>query len=703
MHTKTGGGRAAHALAPRGVEGETTRGDVFRALHEIGVAIGGVLDPPELAHLVADRARELLHAGGAGLYVTDDSGQFLTPLHSSDAEPTALEPSIPLGEGAAGQAFLRGEPVEVTDYAAWPHGGTWARAHGVAAALAVPLQVAEHRIGALSVRTYTPRTWSEEDVQTLTLLAAQVAPVLEAARFHQQAERRTRELEALYGAEASLHRSLRTEGVFEALVDVATDVLHSDKTTVLIWDDRHEALIVGAARGFSPAALARMRHGPGEGITWLVATQGQPIAVQDAAADPRVVHAVTDLEGICSLLHVPIVRSGEVLGVFAINYCHPHVFAGNEERVLLALAQRAALALDNAELFERERLSRERLEVALEAGRMGTWDWNARSNTVTWSPQLEAIHGLLPGTFAGTFDAYLSDVHPEDLERVRATIADSLWSGEHHLEYRIVWPDHSVHWVEARGRLLRDGSGEPMGLCGVCLDVTDRKLAEQERTRLMQSERAALRAKTALEERQKLARELHDSVSQALYGIALGTQTALDVLARDPDVTAADDALGYVLELAESGLAEMRSLIFELRPESLQAEGLIAAIERNAAAARSRHNLQVAIQLCPEPDLTLAAKEAVYRIAQEALHNTVRHARAKTVSIRLDPDDGGVVLEVVDDGVGFDPDQPYPGHLGLVSMRERVAELGGELIIRSRPGDGTRVYMRIPTGVDAAQ
>jgi len=286
---------------------------------------------------------------------------------------------------------------------------------------------------------------------------------------------------------------------------------------------------------------------------------------------------------------------------------------------------------------------------------------------------------------------------------VRATIADSLWSGEHHLEYRIVWPDHSVHWVEARGRLLRDGSGEPMGLCGVCLDVTDRKLAEQERTRLMQSERAALRAKTALEERQKLARELHDSVSQALYGIALGTQTALDVLARDPDVTAADDALGYVLELAESGLAEMRSLIFELRPESLQAEGLIAAIERNAAAARSRHNLQVAIQLCPEPDLTLAAKEAVYRIAQEALHNTVRHARAKTVSIRLDPDDGGVVLEVVDDGVGFDPDQPYPGHLGLVSMRERVAELGGELTIRSRPGDGTRVYMRIPTGVNAAQ
>jgi PAS domain S-box-containing protein len=471
---------------------------------------------------------------------------------------------------------------------------------------------------------------------------------------------------------------------------------------VLIWDERHEALVVGAARGFGQAALARMRHGPGEGITWLVATGGKPIAVEDAANDPCVVHAVTDPEGICSLLHVPILRSGQVVGVFGVNYCQPHVFAGDEERVLLALAQRAALALDNAELFERERLSRERLEVALEAGRMGTWDWDARANSVTWSAQLEAIHGLSPGTFAGTFDAYLSDVHPDDLERVRTTIADSLWSGEHHLEYRIVWPDQSVHWVEARGRLLRDAGGEPVGLCGVCLDVTNRKLAEQERARLMQSERAALRAKTALEERQKLARELHDSVSQALYGIALGTQTALDALATDQDLTAADDAIRYVLELSEAGLAEMRSLIFELRPESLEAEGLIAAIERNVAAARSRHNLEVQVQLCPEPELTLAAKEAVYRIAQEALHNTVKHARAKMVSLRLDPDDGGVVLEVADDGVGFDPHIAYPGHLGLVSMRERAAELGGELSIRSGPGEGARLRVRIPTGTDAA-
>lgn len=125
--------------------------------------------------------------------------------------------------------------MSIADYAGWSHAGAWARAQGVVAALAVPLQVADHRIGALSVCTYAPRIWADDDVRTLTLLAAQVAPVLEAARLYEQAERRARELEALYRADTTLHRSLRKEGVLEALVDVATDILRSDETTVLVW------------------------------------------------------------------------------------------------------------------------------------------------------------------------------------------------------------------------------------------------------------------------------------------------------------------------------------------------------------------------------------------------------------------------------------------------------------------------------------
>ncbi|HLW01377.1 MAG TPA: GAF domain-containing sensor histidine kinase [Ktedonobacterales bacterium] len=196
------------------------------------------------------------------------------------------------------------------------------------------------------------------------------------------------------------------------------------------------------------------------------------------------------------------------------------------------------------------------------------------------------------------------------------------------------------------------------------------------------------------EERRRLARELHDSVSQALYGISLGAHTARKALERDPAQVA--EPLDYVLSLAEAGLAEMRALIFELRPESLEQEGLVAALTKQAAARRARHQIVVSTELCNEPDLALHAKQELYRIAQEALHNTVKHARAREVTLRLAQTAEGVTLVVHDDGAGFDTTASFPGHLGLHSMRERVASLGGSLQIESAPGQGTTVRAHLP-------
>lgn len=201
-------------------------------------------------------------------------------------------------------------------------------------------------------------------------------------------------------------------------------------------------------------------------------------------------------------------------------------------------------------------------------------------------------------------------------------------------------------------------------------------------------------ALAALEERQKLARELHDSVSQALYGIALGAHSARTALQRDPEHVS--EPLDYVLALAEAGLVEMRALIFELRPESLEQEGLVSALTKQGNALQARHELRVVLDLCDEPALTLAIKQELYRIAQEAMHNTVKHARARQVDLRLSQTNEAVLLEVRDDGLGFNPDGAFPGHLGLHSMRERVSHLGGMLQIESAPGNGTRIWVRVP-------
>jgi PAS domain S-box-containing protein len=198
----------------------------------------------------------------------------------------------------------------------------------------------------------------------------------------------------------------------------------------------------------------------------------------------------------------------------------------------------------------------------------------------------------------------------------------------------------------------------------------------------------------AIEERQRLARELHDSVSQALYGIGLGAQTALAIVEREPGKVI--EPVRYILELANTGLAEMRALIFELRPESLEHEGLVRAIEKQAIALGARHRIAIEPAFDSEPDIPLPIKEALYRIAQEAMHNAVKHARPRTIRLRLDCGAGMVTLEVADDGTGFDTSGSFPGHLGLKSMPERAERLGGQVVVTSTPGAGTRVCASIP-------
>jgi signal transduction histidine kinase len=204
----------------------------------------------------------------------------------------------------------------------------------------------------------------------------------------------------------------------------------------------------------------------------------------------------------------------------------------------------------------------------------------------------------------------------------------------------------------------------------------------------------------ALQERQRLARELHDSVSQALYGISLGAHTAREALSGEPEEATA--SLEYVIGLAEAGLAEMRALIFELRPESLASEGLVAAISKQVAALQTRYRLTVEAYVDDEPDVSLDTKYALYRILQEALHNIIKHARATTVVLSLTCRDQTITLEVHDDGVGFDPTGHFPGHLGLQSMQSRARSAGGSLSIESHTGQGTRLVARMPCTIGAA-
>ncbi len=199
-----------------------------------------------------------------------------------------------------------------------------------------------------------------------------------------------------------------------------------------------------------------------------------------------------------------------------------------------------------------------------------------------------------------------------------------------------------------------------------------------------------------LAERNRLALELHDAVSQKLFSVVLTAEAAATQFDRDPDAARAQ--LDRLRHLSREALDELRSLILGLRPPELERDGLAVTLRKQTEMLERIHGVPIALSTTGDPELGEATELDILRIASEALHNAVRHAGAAHVSVRLVTQDGTVTLDVCDDGAGFEPERSElrARHLGLTSMEERARELGGRLEIRSRPGAGTTVHLELP-------
>jgi signal transduction histidine kinase len=201
---------------------------------------------------------------------------------------------------------------------------------------------------------------------------------------------------------------------------------------------------------------------------------------------------------------------------------------------------------------------------------------------------------------------------------------------------------------------------------------------------------------SVIEERNRLARDLHDSVVQKLFGIVLTAQSAATLLDRSAD--GARTEVERLQALAQEAIAELRSLVFQLRPAAIETEGLAAALAKHVDVLERVHRLPFAFEQTGDPRLRPGVDEELFKVAQEALHNALRHAQARQVRVRLDERPDAVALSVADDGRGFDPDAPAlrSRSLGLTSMEERAHGLGASLGIASAPGAGTTIDLELP-------
>ncbi|MFC8831417.1 GAF domain-containing sensor histidine kinase [Streptomyces sp. NPDC057137] len=302
----------------------------------------------------------------------------------------------------------------------------------------------------------------------------------------------------------------------------------------------------------------------------------------------------------------------------------------------------------------------------------------------------------------GVLAAMLHDARPERLADVKK---DPRFGG---------WPTAHPDMSDFLGLPIRDGDEtigtlflankrcpKPAGGCGfteedeellgilaqhAAIALTNARLYERSREL------------TIAEERSRLAHELHDAVSQKLFSLRLTAQAVSSLIDRDP--ARAKGELQQVADLAAEAADELRAAVVELRPAALDEDGLVHTLRTHIQVLDRAHSAQVTFDSCGVRALPAAQEEAMLRVAQEALHNALRHSGAERVDVTVARRGQGAVLSVTDNGKGFEPRTVRRAgrHLGLVSMRDRSSGVGGRLTVQSAPGQGTTIEMEVPGG-----
>ncbi|HWO71548.1 MAG TPA: PAS domain S-box protein [Actinomycetota bacterium] len=319
--------------------------------------------------------------------------------------------------------------------------------------------------------------------------------------------------------------------------------------------------------------------------------------------------------------------------------------------------------------------------------------------TLFVSPQIEQVFGVTQDEWVSSdVSLWVDMIHPEDRDRVLAAYHRALERREpFHAEYRILARDDRVRWIRDRGEFIPGGDGGPDLLQGVMFDVTADREREEELRRSREEVRELLSrlVRAQEEERARIAADIHDDSIQVMTAVGMRVEAARR-RASSPEEAA---SLAKLEDTVAAAIRRLRRLLFELRPRALDEEGLAAALREQFHRLGEEWDIEWRVEdgLAAEPAPEL--RTVLFRIAQEALANVRKHSRARRVWVELAEREGGVVLRVRDDGVGFrirDVRAPVAGHLGLPSMRERAEMAGGWLRIDSAPGAGTTVEAWVP-------
>jgi signal transduction histidine kinase len=662
---------------------------------------------------------ELLAAqhGAIGLVVETSAGPAIRIAAIFNMPPHELGAEHPAGLGLAGRVLRDQRAIQIERYA--DLGAATPPELADHAVIGIPIWSAEQLIGYVGLGSPPPRRFAEQEIETLALLARHAAIAIENARRYEREQRRTEQLALI----ARIGRTLTADLPLAELLQSAADAIHEllgypNVAIPLIDPNDPTTLVIQFFGGAYRTIVGGVHRQPiSAGIMGEAVRTRQMQLTNDVAADPRYIMP-PGATGIQAELTLPILNNDQVLGV--LNVESAERFSEEDAASLQIVADQLSAAITNARLFEAERRRTERLELIARVGQRIAAQLDPNELFAT---TVQELHGRL-----GYDHASLFLLDPEAPTWLVKRASASHWQG-HPIGYRVSI-ERGIMGAAARQRrpeLVNDvtadtryaavpGADELRAELATPILLGDRLLGILDVagvSRLGQEDVAAIQiigdqlavaienARLAergqqlavLDERRRLARELHDSVSQSLFSMSLLAQVLPDLW--EIDRAEARATLSQIRDMTRGALAEMRALLFELRPAALGEQGLAHALREQAASLGGRIGIPVDVDVARDPALPGSVEQAFFRIAQEALANAARHAQAQRVLVTLNGS-APVRLAIADDGQGFQIDAIGEGRFGLISMRERAAAVGARLQVHSKPGQGTEIVVEWP-------
>jgi len=542
-----------------------------------------------------------------------------------------------------------------------------------------------------------------------------MVPELEGLLAREQAVRR--ETEILRDANIALTENLSLDRILETLLDYLTKLVPYDSANVMLRQGESQFVVSALRRyeGFQDVETTRAIAFDGNSNPLLrrICMTKQSVVVPDTNNEPEW-QFVNGADHVRNWMGVPLVASGKVIGLYSVDKAEPDFFKPEHARLAETLAARAASAIQNAQLFEQSqhyvaeleariterkraeealRESEERYRELFENARDAIYVHDLEGRYISVNHAAEELSGYTRDEILGRHFAEF--VAQEHIGQVRACLLAKLESeGETTYEVEVIAKDGRRVPVEVSSRAIYE-NGTIVGVQGTARDITERKQAQDT---LRMFSRQLIEAQE--DERRRIARDLHDQIGQALTAVKMNLYTVQRVC-NAPEAT---HCLKDNIDAVDEALRLVRDLSVDLRPPLLDDLGLPTALcwYVDRYEKRAGVTTEVVVDLPNQNErFSRDLETACFRIAQEALTNVARHARATHVLLQLTRTPATLEMVVRDDGAGFDPEALRKrarrvATLGLVGMQERANAAGGVLAIHSRLSRGTEVRFTVP-------